>query len=90
MSADDAGRASYQADVTRCPTYHTGQKRVTWEQLSEIARESWRRNSTPKAGPPVVDQHPDGEPKGQSRQTKGGGAPHSDQAEHSYQAEQDE
>ena len=41
----ECGRADYEADVRRRPNYHDGAPRKTWEQLSEIARQSWAYRS---------------------------------------------
>ncbi len=38
-----SGRALYEADLKDRPNYHTGEPRKTWEQLSEVARSSWKR-----------------------------------------------
>ncbi len=48
MSRDDAARTAYAADVAKWPRYPDGGPRKSWEQLDEIARESWRRNPTPR------------------------------------------
>jgi len=37
------GKADYEADVRKQPTYHDGAARPTWEQLSELAQWSWNR-----------------------------------------------
>jgi hypothetical protein len=54
-----AGRAAYEEDVRRCPTYmfgtdpETGKpadgtvKRPPWDEIEEAARESWRKNPVP-------------------------------------------
>ena len=42
------GQAAYEADVARKPLYHTGQKRPKWEDLSDIARQSWERGEGKK------------------------------------------
>lgn len=54
-----AGRAAYEEDVRRCPTYmfgtdpETGKptdgtvKRRSWDEIDEAARESWRENPNP-------------------------------------------
>lgn len=43
-----AGRAAYQEDVRRQPTYNDGSARVTWGELGPIERDSWMRNPTPR------------------------------------------
>lgn len=45
---EHAGQAAYEGDVTARPTYHDGTRRRTWAELSNIARESWRMNPTPR------------------------------------------
>jgi hypothetical protein len=45
---DDAlaeGRAAYEADVQRTPTYHTGEQRPSWDEIGETARQSWQRKA---------------------------------------------
>ncbi len=37
------GQLDYEADVIRVPLYHDKTPRVTWEQLSPLARETWER-----------------------------------------------
>lgn len=46
----DPGREAYEADVAKKPTYHHGGKRPKWEDLPEIAQESWRRNARERVG----------------------------------------
>jgi hypothetical protein len=41
---------AYERDVAREPFYHDGTPRSTWAGLDEIARESWERNPTVRAG----------------------------------------
>lgn len=42
------GRAGYDEDVRRLPCHHDGTARRSWEQIDELARESWRRNPAPR------------------------------------------
>lgn len=44
MRTDERGRADYEADVRRCPTYPDGGARKTWEQLNGMERWTWNRN----------------------------------------------
>lgn len=44
----DKAQAAYEADCKARPTYHTGEPRKRWHQLSEIVRDSWLRNPTPR------------------------------------------
>lgn len=37
------GQRDYEADVAKRPTYHDGQPRKRWHELSAIAMESWER-----------------------------------------------
>jgi hypothetical protein len=39
------GRAAYEADVQRTPTYHTGEQRPSWDEIGETARRSWQRKT---------------------------------------------
>ena len=39
----DAGRAAYEDDVARRPTYHDGSPRRAWGALDPVARWSWSR-----------------------------------------------
>jgi len=41
-------KQAYKEDCARCPTYHDGTKRKTWEQLGDIERSTWRKNPTPR------------------------------------------
>jgi hypothetical protein len=41
--AKSQGQIDYEADVLRRPTYHDGTPRKTWDELSDIARYSWKR-----------------------------------------------
>lgn len=42
-----AGRAAYEADVAKRPTYHDGSPRKTWDQLGDVERWSWARPVPP-------------------------------------------
>lgn len=44
------GRAAYEADVEGAPLYHDGTPRRAWSGLCAVARDSWRRNPTVRAG----------------------------------------
>lgn len=35
------GKLSYLSDVKKNPFYHNGTKRKSWEELSQIAKDSW-------------------------------------------------
>jgi hypothetical protein len=37
------GRAAYEADVKKRPTYHDGSPRKTWDQLGTVEQWSWER-----------------------------------------------
>jgi hypothetical protein len=37
------GKADYEADVRKRPTYHDGGARKTWEQLGSVEQWSWNR-----------------------------------------------
>ena len=39
---------AYAEDCKRRPLYDDGVQRATWDALSAIAKESWRRNPTPR------------------------------------------
>jgi hypothetical protein len=39
---------AYAEDVRRSPTYHTGEPRRSWAQLSDVERSSWVKNPTPR------------------------------------------
>ena len=39
---------AYTLDVYAQPLYHDGTTRPQWSELSEIARDSWKRNTTPR------------------------------------------
>lgn len=39
----EPGRADYEADCARIPTYHDGTRRRTWAQLGQLERYSWGR-----------------------------------------------
>jgi len=41
-------REAYAEDVRRRPTYDGGAPRPAWDDLCDVARESWRRNPTPR------------------------------------------
>ena len=41
----DKGKEAYENDVLMTPSYHTGQRRPTWEQLPETAHEAWRQKA---------------------------------------------
>jgi len=41
-----AGQAAYEYDVSKTPKYHTGEPRKAWNELSDVARDSWERNPT--------------------------------------------
>lgn len=40
------GQSAYMRDVAKCPNYHTGQARPSWERLDAVTRWSWERNPT--------------------------------------------
>jgi hypothetical protein len=40
------GKHLYENDLKKRPFYHTGEKRKTWECLSESAKWSWNRIRT--------------------------------------------
>lgn len=40
------GRAAYEADVRKRPTYGDGSPRKTWEQLGKVEQWSWTRPQT--------------------------------------------
>jgi hypothetical protein len=58
-SREEAGRAAYEEDCRRCPTYVFGtdpetgkpadgtKRRLSWDEIEEAARESWRADPTP-------------------------------------------
>lgn len=46
MRYETAGQRAYELDVSRAPTYHTGEPRKTWEKLGDVERLSWERNPT--------------------------------------------
>ena len=56
MSARTAGRAAYEADVAAQPFYPDGAPRKPWERLSDIARDAWERNPTPRWVRPQPDE----------------------------------
>ncbi len=37
------GKADYEADVLKRPTYHDGAPRKTWEQLGSLEQWSWNK-----------------------------------------------
>jgi hypothetical protein len=39
----DRGRALYNADLIRRPTYHTGEPRKTWDELRDHERNTWAK-----------------------------------------------
>lgn len=41
------GQLAYEEDLRRCPNYHDGTPRKTWDQLT-FERQSWQRNPTPR------------------------------------------
>jgi hypothetical protein len=53
MTREQEARAAYEEDVRRSPFYHDGAPRRSWDELPEFARESWRRNPTPRPYPPL-------------------------------------
>jgi hypothetical protein len=46
--------AAYEADRLAHPLHHDGTARALWADLSDIARESWRRNPTPRNWAPAA------------------------------------
>jgi len=42
------GQIAYEAECAIAPIYPDGSKRKTWRQLSELARQSWEKNPTPR------------------------------------------
>ena len=38
------GRARYEADCARWPTYHDGRPRPAWDNLRDWAKETWCRD----------------------------------------------
>jgi hypothetical protein len=41
------GQLAYEEDVRRRPYYFGKEPRKPWEQLSQIAKDSWERNPNP-------------------------------------------
>lgn len=41
INPEAEARARYEADRKTRPTYHDGTPRKRWDQLTEIARQSW-------------------------------------------------
>jgi hypothetical protein len=39
------GRDAYEASCKACPFYHDGERRKSWDQLSDAAQWSWLRVS---------------------------------------------
>lgn len=44
----DAAMAAYAEDLRRCPLYHDGAPRKTWDQLTDNERMTWVKNPTPR------------------------------------------
>lgn len=42
------GQIAYEQELEVAPEYWHGAKRKTWWQLSEVARDSWERDPTPR------------------------------------------
>lgn len=42
------GRIAYDADCSARPTYNDNAPRKAWHELSDVARDSWERNPTPR------------------------------------------
>lgn len=47
------GQIAYEEDVRRFPCYQDGGIRPNWDELSDITRESWERNPTPREFAPI-------------------------------------
>ena len=58
---DSAARAAYAEDVRRLPLHHDGTPRPAWDALSDFAKETWRRNPTPRN---LTGWQPNGLPHG--------------------------
>lgn len=43
-----AGQKAYELELTVWPYYHDKQPRKTWDQLCDIAKQSWELNPTPR------------------------------------------
>lgn len=48
QSTKTPGQIAYEADLLRTPLYPDGGKRRLWEDLIDMARQSWERNPTTK------------------------------------------
>lgn len=52
VTDDDAAtrnaKVAYAEDVRRCPLYHDGEPRKTWDQLTEVEQHTWKMNPTPR------------------------------------------
>jgi hypothetical protein len=42
------GQIAYEADCAARPNYHTGEPRRRWLDLSDLIRDSWERQPTPR------------------------------------------
>lgn len=40
---EERGKEAYELDCQNRPNYHDGRPRPKWEELSEVARWSWKR-----------------------------------------------
>jgi hypothetical protein len=50
MSTDtkSPGQLAYEEDVRRCPNYHDGAPRISWNQLYDHEKASWHKDATPR------------------------------------------
>lgn len=39
---------AYEEDCRRCPLYHDGQPRRSWESLPELYKSTWVKDPTPR------------------------------------------
>lgn len=51
MSTKTPGQTAYEEDVRRCPKYHDGTERPTWDALKHWCKDTWHRNPTPREWP---------------------------------------
>jgi len=42
------GQIAYQEDCLLKPAYHDGIIRPVWEKLSDVVKQSWEKNPTPR------------------------------------------
>lgn len=51
------GQLAYEADCRARPSYYDGTRRRRWDQLHEIARQSWEKGPKPAQEPPARPLH---------------------------------